>query len=159
MDTIWIDVLQQLITTISGVAFIGLSTIAGIYVKKLTTSLQRKNLKLEIDSFVKAAEQSPSFKDYTGEQKYEVVKARAITWSKDNDVTLSEDELMVLIESSVKDMRLSEPILKAMPVNNEDVEKEIIEGEATILAISPIEKNEQEEKTQEETQENIKPQG
>lgn len=137
MDTIWLGVLQQLITTLSGVAFIGLSTIAGIYVKKLTTNLQRKSLKLEIDSFVRAAEQSPSFKEYTGEQKYEVVKARAITWSKDNSVNLTEDELMVLIESSVKDMKLGEPILRVAPPKPEECIKvdNIEEPEELVLRV------------------------
>ena len=130
MEDLWIGVLQQLVTTVSGVAFIGLSTISGIYVKKLITTLQRKNLKIEIDSFVKAAEQSPSFKDYSGEQKYEVVRARAITWGKDNNVTLTDDELMVLIESSVKEMKLEGQILRASPkekeeeLKTEDAEKE-----------------------------------
>ena len=135
METIWLGVLQQLITTLSGVAFIGLSTIAGIYVKKLTTSLQRKDLEKEIKQYVQAAEQSPSFAGYDGDQKYNVVLARAKTWAKDNSVTLTDDELMILIESSVKDMNLAGPILRAMPVEegvvltvttDEDVEKEEI---------------------------------
>ena len=139
METIWLGVLQQLITTLSGVAFIGLSTIAGIYVKKLTTSLQRKNLEKEISQYVHAAEQSPSFKGYSGEQKYDVVLARAKTWAKDNSVLLTDDELMILIESSVKDMKLAGPILRAK-LEEKDEEGVLvlpeIENEALILVTS-----------------------
>jgi len=131
MESTWIQLLQQLVTTLAGAAFVGLSTLAGFYVKRLTEKVQRKTLMEEISRYVKWAEQSPSFIKYTGKQKYMAVAEKAKLWGKQNDISLTDDELMILIESSVKDMKLGESIL-LMKSEELEEEKEELSSESSL---------------------------
>ena len=121
----WIDILKQLVNTLSGAAFIGLSTLAGFYVKKLTDRVQRKTLIEEIKDYVQWAEQAPSFKEYTGEQKYLAVEKKIKNWGLQNNVSLTDDELMVFIESAVLNMNIeSGKALKIVRPKEEDKEED-----------------------------------
>ena len=124
MENIWIGVLQQLVTTLSGVAFIGLSTLGGFYVKRLTDNLQRRSLEREVEKFVKTAEQAPVFANFSGEEKYEAVKARLERSARDHNIKLTEDEMMILIESAVKDMHLAQPLTIVRSKDSEEDYKE-----------------------------------
>lgn len=125
MESTWIQILQQLVTTLAGAVFVGLSALAGFYVKRLTDKVQRKSLSEEITRYVKWAEQSPSFKEYTGEERYEAVAKKAMKWSSENGISLTDDELMIYIESSVKDMKLQEGLTFIKPKDEEEEKLEV----------------------------------
>lgn len=118
MDTFWAGLIQQLITTAAGASFIGLSTILGFYIKRLTDNLKRKSLVTEIDNYVRWADQYPSFKKYSGEEKFNAVFARGIQWSMENGITVSPEEMTILVESTVQKMNSGRPDLEVGEVEN-----------------------------------------
>ena len=133
MESTWLQLAQQAVTSIAGVIITGLGVIVGIYMKKANTSLQRKNLVDMITRYVKWAEQSPTFKKYSGEEKYVAVEDKARQWCMTNNVSLTDDELMIYIESSVKNMKLEEGLSIVKPEKIENPQSDssgIIEDEA-----------------------------
>ena len=118
MDTFWAGLIQQLITTAAGASFIGLSTIMGFYIKRLTDNLKRKSLVAEIDNYVRWADQYPSFKKYDGEQKFNAVFARGIQWAAENSITVSPEEMTILVESTVQKMNSGKPEPEVGEVEN-----------------------------------------
>ena len=104
MNSFWMEIIQQLITTAAGAAFVGLSTILGFYVKRAADSLKRQSLKSDIESFVRWAEQYPVFKEYDGKQRFEAVFAKGMKSAMENGIAVSEEEMTILVEASVQRM-------------------------------------------------------
>ena len=122
------ELLGQLITTLSGAAFIGLSTLCGFYVKKLINSVQKRDLEGEIRKYVLWAEQAPSFKAYTGEKKYKAVNDKIEKYCGNNNISLTEDEQMIYIESTVAKMNLTTglKLIKPAELDEQECEQEFI---------------------------------
>ena len=109
METgIWFDVLKETITVISGVILAGVSTLGGFYVKRFTDNMKMKTLKEDIGDTVRWAEQSPSFKGLSGEDKFEIVFNKSKEKAIMNGVSISDSDLAILVESRVKLMKESE---------------------------------------------------
>jgi hypothetical protein len=136
MDSFWAGLIQQLITTAAGASFIGLSTILGFYIKRLTDNLKRKSLVAEIDNYVRWADQYPSFKKYDGEQKFNAVFARGMQWATENSISVSPEEMTILVESTVQKMNSGKTDPEIMEVKNIQISGEQDCSEETTTAES-----------------------
>lgn len=105
---IWFDVLKEAVTVISGVLLAGVSTLGGFYVKRLTDKMKMNTLREDISDYVHWAEQSPSFTEFTGKEKFELVYHKAMENALENGVSISEGQLAILVESKVKTMKMKE---------------------------------------------------
>ena len=108
MTSILVQVLQSAITTLAGAAFIGLAGIIGIYFNKLTGHIKRKELISTIENYVLWAEQKPSFKTKTNEEKYMLVFEKGMSAAIDIGISVSEGEMDIMVESAVKKMKQRE---------------------------------------------------
>lgn len=106
METgLWFTVLKEAVTVISGVLLAGVSTLGGFYVKRLTDKMKMKTLKEDIADYVRYAEQSPSFQDCSGEDKFKFVFDKGLSSALENGVSITEGHLAILVESQVKIMK------------------------------------------------------
>lgn len=104
MYDFWGGIIQQLVTTAAGAAFVGISTMLGFYIKRATDNLKKQSLKSDIESFVRWAEQYPVFKEYDGKQRFETVFAKGMKSATENGISVSKEEMVILVESSVQKM-------------------------------------------------------
>lgn len=105
MEPIYLELLEQAVMVIAGLIFSALGALGSYYISKLVNHL-REQEKLEIVSrYVRWAEQAPAFKDFPGEQKFEMVFSMAMQWLEDHGIPVDEDELAVMIENAVKLMK------------------------------------------------------
>ncbi len=104
MEHFWSGIVRDLVTTVAGATFVGISTMLGFYIKRLTDNLKYQSLLNEIDKSVRWAEQYPPFRDYEGEQKFAVVFARVTRIARESGVSITDEELLVLVEAAVQVM-------------------------------------------------------
>ena len=116
METFWSGILRDIITTVVGAAFVGISTMLGFYIKRITDNLKYQSLVNYVDKSVRWAEQYPAFKDYEGEQKFNIVFARSQRYARDNGVSISDEELLMLVEAAVQ-------VMNSGKLDFEDLEK------------------------------------
>jgi len=105
VEGIWLDILQNGIMVIAGLVFSALSAIGTLYVGKLIAYLKDKQLLEVVARYVRWAEQAPAFQDFSGEEKFGIVFAKAMQWAEDNGFAVDEDELETMIENFVKEMK------------------------------------------------------
>lgn len=108
MDMIWLEVLKEAVTVIAGVIFAGVSTMGAFFIKRETDKIKRKTLEEDIAKYVRWAEQSPSFEEFTGKEKFQMVFSKATAKALEIGIPINESEIAILVESQVKTMKESE---------------------------------------------------
>jgi hypothetical protein len=111
MNEVFLEIGQDAIMTLAGLFFMALSAVGTLYVKRLISYLKEKQALTTVSRYVKWVEQAPAFQDFVGEQKFEVVFAKAMQWLEDNNIPVDEDALAIMIEEAVKNMKAAaEPL-------------------------------------------------
>ena len=112
MSELWLTIAREVIMALLGIGLLALSTIGGFYIKRLMTHLEEKELIDAVRRYVRWVEQSPGFKDWTGEEKFAMVMNTAYQWLEDRGLTVDQDEVAAMIEEAVLLMKeAAAPIL------------------------------------------------
>lgn len=100
--------LGNVLSAILGLAVTGVTTMGGFYINKLFSKMKMDSLEKEILRFVRWVEQAPRFKIAEGQEKLYTVLEKARAYASENNIKVSEEELTIMVESSVKVMKESE---------------------------------------------------
>lgn len=116
MQDVWLDLAQQGVMVLAGLMLTAVSLIGSFYIRKLIRHLKQEELLGTVRRYVKWAEQAPFMGDFPGEEKFEVVFGNIMAWAKRNGIPVDEDELGIMIEAAVKEMKdAAAPLLTDSP--------------------------------------------
>jgi len=134
MNDVWLNVLSNAVSVISGVILAGVSGLGAFYVSKYTNRMKRKSFMEDVETYVRGVEQSPLYGSLSGIKKFEKVKNFAERKAKEYKIDLPEDEVDIIIESKVQLMHSDvEKLAKMIEENDEPLEKqEIIEDSSSL---------------------------
>lgn len=107
-ESIWLPILGELVSVISGVIFAGISGLGAFYVKKFSDNMKRKSFIEDVTTYVEGVEQSPIYGTLTGADKFKMVFERAQKRALESGISMDDIELTLLVESKVKKMKESE---------------------------------------------------
>lgn len=105
LTTAFGNVLGEIIVTISGLIITGITTFGAIYMKKLSTKLKNKMLRDEINRYVDFAEKAKSFSKLNIDEKIQTVYEKAREFADENEIKISDTELMIWVERSLAELR------------------------------------------------------
>jgi uncharacterized membrane protein len=105
LTTAFGNVLGEIIVTISGLIITGITTFGAIYMKKLSTKLKNKMLRDEINRYVDFAEKAKSFSELNIDEKIQTVYEKAREFANENEIKISDTELMIWVERSLAELR------------------------------------------------------
>jgi hypothetical protein len=92
-----------------------IATYGGVYIKKLDTKLKRKTLLDEINRYIEWLNEATSFTLMDNDEKINTVYEKAMEFSYENDIRVSEKELRLMIERAMNSQyRLQSIGLKLM---------------------------------------------
>lgn len=98
------NVLGEVITVLLGLIITGVSTYGAFRIKLFTDKLKKQTLLNEINRYVEFAEKAKSFQLMTVEEKKETVLEKAQEFAMENDIKVSEKELALMVENSIKSL-------------------------------------------------------
>ena len=108
------NVLSEVLVTIMGLVITGITTFGAIYMKKLSTKLKNKMLRDEINRYVDFAEKARSFSEMNVDEKIQTVFEKAKEYAEDNEIKISDKELVIWVERSLGELRSLENKGKAI---------------------------------------------
>lgn len=99
------NVLSEVLVTIMGLVITGITTFGAIYMKKLSTKLKNKMLRDEINRYVDFAEKARSFSEMNVDEKIQTVFEKAKEYAEDNEIKISDKELVIWVERSLEELK------------------------------------------------------
>lgn len=118
---------EQFITVLITLLVTALTTIGGVYIKKIDTKLKRKTLRDEINRYSDWVRTVDEFKNMTEDEQVDTIFDTARTFAYDNDISVSDSELRLMVKTSLSSIsRLQMTGLKLM-VNKKENNDGIIE--------------------------------
>lgn len=105
MDPVVLDVALEVIKAIVGVVIPALTIALTFYTKRLNDKLKRKSLKDEIHRLTQFAEETESFKLMNTKEKEETLLESMKVFVVQNDITISDAELELLVERALQSER------------------------------------------------------
>jgi len=99
------NVLSEVLVTIMGLVITGITTFGAIYMKKLSTKLKNKMLRDEINRYVDFAEKARSFSEMNIDEKIQTVFEKAKEYAEDNEIKISDKELVIWVERSLEELK------------------------------------------------------
>ena len=111
MSPIFLEVAEQGIMVLAGLAFTALGAIGTYYINKLVGHLRDEEALEMVGRYVRWAEQAPAYQDFDGAEKFELVFTKAVMWMRENGLKVNEEELAVMIEAAVQQLKkAAEPL-------------------------------------------------
>ncbi len=108
MESILLGATSQIVTIITGAVFTGLGTLCAFYVNRLINRLKRRDLVEEVSRYVRWVEQSPSYENYSNEDKFNIVFSRARMHATQYGIPMDDEKITIIVESAVKQMKEAE---------------------------------------------------
>ena len=105
MDPILTEVAQQGVMVLAGLVFTALGAIGTYYINKLVGYLRQREALETVGRYVRWAEQAPAYQDFEGQEKFELVFTKAVMWMKDKGLKVDEEELAIMIEAAVQQLK------------------------------------------------------
>lgn len=105
MDVILAELLEQIVMILAGLALTAVGSIGSFYITKLVSHLKEEELLAKVSTYVRWVEQAPAFQEFAGEERFEIVFSKIAQWCEANGIPVVEDELAILIEDAVKQMK------------------------------------------------------
>lgn len=120
--------LGNVLSAILGIVVTGVTTMGGFYISKLSKKLKMDSLEKEIFRFVRWAEQAPRFALSDGQAKLYTVLENARLYAKENNISITDERLDIMVEAAVKVMKEAEnPIWHSKDEVKEQIKEEIKE--------------------------------
>jgi len=124
------SVLGEAITIIFGLIFTGISTYGAFYIKRLTDKAKIKTLVDEVNRYTQWALQAKSFNLMSADEKKQVVLEKAQQFAIENGISISMEELSLMVERSVQSIeQLESAGLKMMKMKREMAKLDDDKGE------------------------------
>lgn len=120
MGDLFSSAIVQIIAAITSLVVLGIGTIGGFYVKRLDSKLKMKTLTDEINRYVAWADQANSFKAMSNMDKRDTVLERIRQFAADNEIAITDAQLILMVERSVQSLRSLEDIGIKMKMRHYD---------------------------------------
>lgn len=120
MNSTFSELLTQVITIVAGLLLTGVSTLGAFYIKRFSDNMKRKTLLDEINRYVGWVNDVPSFKLMSVEEKRETILEKISNFARENDISLPDSEIALMVERAVESRKKLETIgLKLMAIKKE----------------------------------------
>ena len=120
MNSTFSELLTQIVTIVAGLLFTGVSTLGAFYIKRFSDNMKRKTLLDEINRYVGWADEVPSFKLMTTEEKRETVLEQINGFAMENGISVPPSEIALMVERAIESRKRLEKIgLKLMAAKKE----------------------------------------
>ena len=111
MSPIFLEVAEQGIMVLAGLAFTALGAIGTYYINKLVGHLRDEEALEMVGRYVRWAEQAPAYQDFDGAEKFELVFTKAVMWLTKQGIDVDPEELEAMIEAAVQQLKTAaEPL-------------------------------------------------
>lgn len=120
------SVLIQIAVVVLGAVLTFVTTWVAYWNKKLTAKLKMKDLSNEVNRFVQWADQANSFKLMSKEEKTQTVLEKVKLYAIENEISVTDSELQLLIEKSIQSLRSFELLGLELKLKNKLKSKEAV---------------------------------
>ena len=100
------DIVGAVVALIIG----AVGTYGGFYIKRLGDKLKRKMLLDEVNRYIQWAQGAESFKLMSSSEKEETVFTKAMEFAEENEIRISDKELLLMVERAVQSISRLETI-------------------------------------------------
>lgn len=98
-ENISIEIIMAVVASLTVV----ISTVVGIYTKKLSNNIKRNMLKSELSRYVEWVKDIDLFKNMSNEEQISSVAEQLVTFAQENEIMISESALMLMISDALAD--------------------------------------------------------
>lgn len=98
----WESFIGQIVGAVVTLVISAIGIYGGTYLKRMEVQFKRKMVLDEISKYTQWADGAKSFKLMSVEEKIETVFTRASEFAMENDIQISEKELMLMVERTVQ---------------------------------------------------------
>lgn len=98
----WESFIGQIVGAVVTLVISAIGIYGGTYLKRMEAQFKRKMVLDEISKYTQWADGAKSFKLMSVEEKIETVFTRASEFAMENDIQISEKELMLMVERTVQ---------------------------------------------------------
>lgn len=98
-ENISIEIIMAVVASLTVV----ISTVVGIYTKKLSNTIKRNMLKSELSRYVEWVKDIDLFKNMSNEEQISSVAEQLVTFAQENEIMISESALMLMISDALAD--------------------------------------------------------
>lgn len=98
----WESFIGEIVGAVVTLVISAIGIYGGTYLKRMEVQFKRKMVLDEISKYTQWADGAKSFKLMSVEEKIETVFARASEFAMENDIQISEKELMLMVERTVQ---------------------------------------------------------
>ena len=127
IDPFVLDILLEIVKAIVGVAIPAMTVWLMFHTKRINDNVKKNALQSKIDQLSQHSEQLQSFQGMTLEDRIEALMEGARRHAMDNDVSISEIELRMMVESSLSSLRTLNSIVLRLKLMKENKNGKTIE--------------------------------
>lgn len=98
-ENISIEIIMAVVASLT----VFISTLVGIYTKKLSNTIKRNMLKSELSRYVEWVKDIDLFKNMSNEEQISSVAEQLVTFAQENEIVISESALMLMISDALAD--------------------------------------------------------
>lgn len=98
----WESFIGEIVGAVVTLVISAIGIYGGTYLKRMEVQFKRKMVLDEISKYTQWADGAKSFKLMSVEEKIETVFTRASEFAMENDIQISEKELMLMVERTVQ---------------------------------------------------------
>ena len=98
----WESFIGEIVGAVVTLVISAIGIYGGTYLKRMEAQFKRKMVLDEISKYTQWADGAKSFKLMSVEEKIETVFTRASEFAMENDIQISEKELMLMVERTVQ---------------------------------------------------------
>lgn len=98
----WASFIGEIVGAVVALVISAIGIYGGTYLKRMEAQFKRKMVLDEISKYTQWADGAKSFKLMSVEEKIETVFTRASEFAMENDIQISEKELMLMVERTVQ---------------------------------------------------------
>ncbi len=108
----WSSILITVVSALAGLGVTAIGIIGGVYMKRLDRRLKMRELTTEIGRYIQWAENSNTFKMMSSDDQKETLLEQLRIFAQENEITITDTQLIILIENSIKPLVKLEKIMK-----------------------------------------------
>lgn len=114
MEVSWLTIILSIVSAVASVVLAIIGVVSPIITRKIENSMKRKMLFDEINRYANFVNETKTFKLMSGDEKKQTIFERAQLFAVENEISVTEQELLLYIEQSISLVVKSKNALKQL---------------------------------------------